>query len=105
MADVYFEVTSLSNKKIRITREYWNLIITVKHTPMKGREELVKSALKEPDEIRKSNKDRDAFLYNKAWGKYFVVVVCKHLNGEGYITTTYISDRIKAGEITWKRHK
>ncbi len=66
---------------------------------MAGKEALVKDALMNADEVRRSNKDDKVFIYYKRQKKHFVAVVCKHLNGEGYIITTYITDRIKIGEI------
>ncbi len=59
MADVHFEVISSLGKKIRVTKSYWNFIITVKHPMMAGKEELVKDALINADEIRRSSKDKD----------------------------------------------
>lgn len=103
MNEIYFEVVSKLNKKIRITKPYWNLIITMKHPPMKGKEEQIKDALIDPDEIRQSVKDPAVHLYYKAHGKYFAAVVCKHLNDEGHIITAYITDRIKEGVAIWKK--
>ena len=51
------------------------------------------------EEVRRSNKDKEVFIYYKRTKRYFIAVVCKHLNGSGYIITTYITDRIKIGEI------
>lgn len=99
MADLYFEVTSPLGRRIRVTKTYWSFIITIKHPMMAGKEGLVKNALVNADEIRRSNKDKDVFIYYKRLRGRFVAVVCKHLNGKGYIITTYITDRIKIGEI------
>ena len=70
---------------------------------MAGKEELVKDALINADEARRSSKDKDVFIYYRRQKKHFVAVVCKHLNGEGYIITTYITDRVKMGELVWQR--
>ena len=95
---IYFEVTSSLGKKIRVTSAYWNKIIQTKHRMMKGKEDIVKETLKNPSEIRKSIKDLKIFLYyRKINGKYSCVVT-KHLNGDGFVITTYITDRIKIGE-------
>jgi hypothetical protein len=105
MPPIYFTVRSKLGVKIRTTVDYWNFIVTSKHQTMAGKEGRVKQTLKEPDEIRRSRQDSKVFLYNKKIGKYYTVVVCKHLNGDGYIITTYNADKIKAGEIIWKRQK
>ena len=105
MSDFYFHVGTKLGVRMRVTATYWNFIITAKHTIMKGRENDVKDALEEPDEIRRSIRDRTVFLYYKQVKDRFIAVVCKHINGEGYIITTYITDRIKIGEQIWKRQR
>lgn len=99
MVEIYFEVTSSLGKKIRVTKSYWDFIITSKHPMMAGKEKLVRDALMKADRIRRSNKDQTVFIYYKRQKRHFTAVVCKHLNGSGYIITTYITDRIKIGEI------
>lgn len=105
MQEVYFQVKSRLGVKIRVTTSYWNFIIESKHPVMNGKETLVKNTLKRPDLIKRSTKDRSVCLYYKSYRKDFAVVVCKHLNGSGYIITTYITDRIKIGEQIWKKQR
>mgnify|MGYP001564535690 CR=1 FL=1 len=95
---IYFEVISALGKKIRVTKNYWNKIIETKHSLMKGKEALVKETLKKSAQIRISNKDASVYLYYKKINGDYSCVVAKHLNGEGFIITTYITDRIKAGK-------
>jgi hypothetical protein len=40
--------------RVRVTHAYWELIVTIKHPVMAGREEDVKKTLEQPDEIRQS---------------------------------------------------
>ncbi|HIH21003.1 TPA: DUF4258 domain-containing protein [Candidatus Micrarchaeota archaeon] len=98
-----FEVTSKDGKKVRVTEAYWNFIITLKHPTMTGKENLAMKTLADPDEIRQSSRDKSVFLYYKKQDAYWACVVCKHLNGEGFIITTYITDRIKEGNRVWKK--
>ena len=65
---------------------------------MRGKEDLVKKPLVDPNCIRRSKKDSNVFLYYKKLNGEYSCVVAKHLNGEGFIITMYITDRIKAGE-------
>ena len=95
---IYLEVTSSLGKRIRVTKDYWNRIIETKHPIIKGKEEAVKDTLKNPDEVRISRKDSKVFLYYKGLDEKYSCVVVKHLNGNGFIITTYITDRIKIGE-------
>ena len=95
---IQFQVTSSLGKTIRVTEEYWQRIVTTKHPVMAGQEELVKKALTAPDKVRRSRKDQSVFLqYAKADGRYGCVVV-KHLNGDGFVVTAYLTDRIKIGD-------
>lgn len=95
---IHFEVTSSLGKRIRVTKDYWNKIIETKHRLMKGKENLVKETLENPEEIRRSRKDLNVYLYYKKIDENYNCVIAKHLNGNGFIITTYITDRIKAGE-------
>jgi len=87
MDNIYFEVTSKMGKKIRTTETYWNKLINEKHPRMRGMEKLIQESLKNPLQIRRSKVDQSIFLYYKEWGDYFLCVVVRHLNGDGYIVT------------------
>jgi len=103
MAEIYFEVVSVLGKKIRTTKEHWKLISEIKHPIIKEHEKEVKETLAEPDEIRQSRKDLSVFLYYRKSEKYFVCVLVKHLNSEGFIITAYLADKIKKGNTIWKK--
>lgn len=103
--EVYFEVESVLGKKIRTTREHWKLISEIKHPIIKGREKEVKETVSDPDEIRRSKKDRSVYLYYRKLSKYFVCVLVKHLNSEGFIITAYLADKIKKGDTIWKKRQ
>lgn len=96
--EMYLEVNSVLNKRIRITKDYWNRIVETKHKIMKGKKKIVEETLKNPDEIRISRKDQNVFLYYKRLNGKYNCVVAKHLNGTGFIITAYITDKIKIGE-------
>jgi len=66
-------------------------------------EEQVKKALEEPDEVRVSQEDENVYLYYRRLDKHQIVVVARHLNDEGFIITSYITDKVKEGEQIWKR--
>jgi len=97
----YFEVPTPLGIRIRTTLAYWQKIITVKHPIMAGQEKIVQQALQHPSEIRRSRSDPDIYLYYKPDPPYFVCVVCRHLNGEGFIVTTYRTNKIKIGDSVW----
>jgi len=103
MGNILFEVTSKLNKRIRTTKDYWSFIISLKHLEMEGKEEDVKKTLRDPDFVRVSQDDPNVVLYYRRYGKYFICVVARHLNDEGFLITTYITDKVKEGEEIWKR--
>lgn len=100
---IRFEVQSVLGKRIRTTEGYWNIISEGKHPIIKKYEKEVKETLENPDEIRKSKKDPSVFLYYKKYKAWFVCVLVRHLNNEGYIITAYVADKIKKGDIIWQR--
>jgi hypothetical protein len=101
--NIYFKVKTPLDKEIRITKEYWDFVRTVKHPNMEGKEKEIIKTLKDPEFIRKSNKDERVYLYYKSTGNNYICVACKHLNGDGFIITTYITDRLKEGEEIWRK--
>jgi hypothetical protein len=71
---------------------------------MKGREEDVKKALEQPDEIRQSRSDENVYLFYKAERtKRWICVVSKRTGEEGFLITTYPTDAIKEGTQVWHR--
>jgi len=97
----YFEVMTPLGIIVRTTSEYWARIVTFKHPVMRGKEDLVKAALRNPVEIRRSRQDFTVHLYYTPDGPYHICVVAKHLNDEGFIITAYRTDTIKEGDHIW----
>ena len=96
--DVYFEVITPLGVRIRITKDYWKKIITIKHPIIAKYENQVKDSLNKPTEIRRSNQDQRVHLYYKNIGKIYVCTVCDHANNKGgYIITAYLTKRIREG--------
>lgn len=93
-----FEVVSSLGKRIRVSAEYWEKIVGNKHPAMAGQEELVQRTLTNAEHVRRSRKDESVFLHYRRAGEHFCCVVVKHLNGEGFVVTAYMADRIKIGD-------
>ena len=102
MDENYFEVTSKLDKRVYVTKSRWGLIIKTKHLEIEGHEKEVKETLTEPDEIKQSKSVDSVYLYYKNYGKLLLSVVVKHKNGDGFIITTYYTDRIKEGKRFYK---
>ena len=102
MTSIYFKIKTPINVNVRIAKKYWDYLIKVKHKVMDGKQEIVKSVLSEPDEIRRSKIDTNVFLYYKKEDKLYCVVA-KHEGEEGFIITAYPTEKVKEGESVWKK--
>jgi hypothetical protein len=97
-----FKVETKLKRKIKLTETRWRKIL-IKHPIMENKQMLVMAALLQSDEIRISKIDSTVFLYYKKINEKLICVVCKHLNKEGFIITSYLTDRIKEGELVWRK--
>ena len=100
--EIYFEVTTPLGVRVRTTKEYWDYIVNIKHRLMKTKENIVKETLLNPDEIYRGKIDQNVYLYYKMFDRIYCVVV-KHTGNEGFLITAYPTDKIKEGEIVWKK--
>jgi hypothetical protein len=103
-SNLLFEVLTPLGLRVQVTRNYWELIITVKHPAMKGHENEVQETLRNPDEIRQSKSDSNVYLFYKPerMGRW-ICAVAKKLDGDGYLITTYPTDAIKEGAQIWQK--
>ena len=102
--EILFEVMTPLGFQVRVTKVYWELIVTIKHPVMAGREEDVKMALAQPDEIRQSKSDEMVFLfYKEEREKRWICAVSKQTGSEGFLITTYPTDAIKEGVQVWHK--
>ena len=72
-----------------------------KHDALAGLEGAVIDTLQHPRYIRLSKEDKRAFLYYATRGKHVLCVLCRHLNGNGFTITAYLTDRIKKGTTVY----
>ncbi|MFH1943169.1 MAG: DUF4258 domain-containing protein [bacterium] len=102
--NLLFEVLTPLGFRVRVTHTYWELIITVKHPVMTGRESDVQETLRNPNEIRVSKSDPNMYLFYKSEriGRW-VCAVTKRLDGEGFLVTTYPTESIKEGVRIWPK--
>jgi len=100
---IRFSVVCVLGKRISVTEEYWQKIITIKHPSMAGKDLEVRRTLTDADEVRESRSDPQVRLYYRRSGAVHFCVVVRHLNGTGFIVTTYFTDRIKEGYALWTK--
>ena len=102
--DLFFKIFTPAGFSVRVTHSYWELIVSLKHPVMRGREAIVQATLQEPDEIRRSRNDSAVYLfYRLERPKRWTCVVAKRLDGEGFLITTFPTDAIKEGERIWSK--
>lgn len=61
--DLLFEALTPLGFRVRVSRAYWQLITTIEHPVMTGRESDVRGTLESPDEIRLSRSDPAVYLF------------------------------------------
>ena len=104
LSRIHFEVISKLGIKIRTTERYWNVITTIKHPILKGKELEVQEVLRNPDIIHQSRGDKNVHLFYRKQVRHYLVVVVRHLNQyEGFIITSYITDTVKEGTQIWPK--
>jgi hypothetical protein len=102
--DLFFEVVTPLGFRVRVTHAYWDLIVTIKHPVMAGRQEDLKKTLEQPDEIRQSRSDQDVYLFYKAEReKRWICAVSRQVGEEGFLITAYPTDAIKEGVSVWHK--
>jgi hypothetical protein len=101
-SDVLFEVLTPIGFRVRVSRERWELITTIKHPVMVAGEIRVQSAPESPDETRQSRTDPEVLLFYKAEApKRWTCAVVKRPNYEAFLVTAYPTDAIKEGVRIW----
>jgi hypothetical protein len=101
---VLFEARTPLGFSVRVTRARWELIATIKHPVMAGRELSVKRALEDPDEVRQSRVDGAVLLFYKEEAtRRWVCAVAKQAGGEAFLVTAYPTDAIKEGIRIWPK--
>lgn len=102
--DDLFAVETPLGFTVRVSNRYWTAIV-MKHPDLADRVVDVQSALRTPDEIRRSRRDPAVLLFyrsDQTRGRW-VVAVAKHEAGDGFLVTAYRTDAIKEGERLWPR--
>ncbi|MFH1890212.1 MAG: DUF4258 domain-containing protein [Candidatus Kuenenbacteria bacterium] len=100
------EVKCILGKQIRTTQNYWQYISQVKHADLAGQLEKVFITLKQAEEVWQDEQAPDIFLYYYKINQHWICVVARHLNGDGFIVTTYLTHKSKRkGKKIWSKKK
>lgn len=93
-------------RKIRLTDNRLEHILT-RHE-MAEQEEKIRETLLRPDKIKKSKHDPNVLLYYKLYEqtpvtKKYLLIAVKIEDGEGFVLTSFFTDKIKVGETLWEK--
>ena len=101
---VLCEVVTPVGFRVRVTKERWELITKFKHPVMVGRDQRVRLALEDPEEVRQSRRDPTVLLFYKAEApKRWICAVVKQTNTEAFLVTAYPTDSVKEGTRIWPK--
>lgn len=78
--------------------------IFMTHPEVKKFENVIRDVLKDPCILKRSVYDKEVVLYYKYFEpiKKYITVAVK-INVDSFVLTSYITDRIKEGDIIWKK--
>ena len=95
--DFIFEVVDKTGRKIRFSKKQYSHSMR-KHSYMHKYMEEIKQTIQNPDKIIYPTKDKGYYYKRYKYLKNpnrFILVVVKYLNGDGYIITSYLEEKIK----------
>ena len=97
----------IHNRRIRLTDERGKHI-ELYHPEMSGQIDKITETLSQPDVIIKSIIDPDVELFHRFYSitpvtEKFLCVVVKVLIDDLFIITAYFTDKIKKGDVLWKK--
>jgi len=97
--EILATLTDGTNKEFDLWQSVWQHIQAFH--PEIDSIDLVKKILRKPDYIIRSKWEISTHLYYKKRGKYYKVIVVDIINRR--IKTAYTTDKLKPGEVVWKR--
>lgn len=80
----------------------------LEHPEMKEQEGKIAEALLEPDTVLRSRSDDTIRLFYRFYrrlvvGEKYLCVVVKYAESNIFIITAYFTDKVKRGEVLWKK--
>ena len=101
-----FEIVAYDGKIIRLTEVQW-LHVVFFHPEVEGEQKKLREVLENPEVVVRGATE-DTKIYYKFYpstpvaSKYLAVVV-KVLDREGFIVTSYFTERVRRGEVLWRK--
>ncbi len=100
--------TDILGRVIRFTKERYDHIVQF-HPELLKYIETIRISLEDPEFIVQSNTDNSVELFyhyfvSTSIGDKWLCVVVKFLQEDYFIITVYFTDKIKNGDIKWKKN-
>jgi hypothetical protein len=103
---IVWEKKGYDGKRIRLT-EVQKRHISFFHPEVLVNEDMLMETIAIPDLVTRGGQPTIRVLYryyaNTPVTSKYLAVVTKLLNGEGFIVTSYFTDRIRRTSVIWKR--
>jgi len=101
-----FEVISKFDKKISFTEGKYEHVCK-RHPEVVGEIKKMKETLVSPQIVRRSLYDEKVWLFycffeNTSVTKKYLMVAARILNDEGFVVTSYFTDKVKMVEELWR---
>ncbi|MCT7979976.1 DUF4258 domain-containing protein [Laspinema olomoucense] len=97
-------LTDYQGREVRLTDE--RLAHILLHPEMANMEKEIAVTLRNPEAVRKSRNDENAWLNYRYYlgtkvGDKWLCVVVKYTEADAFIVTAYLTDKQKKGEQVW----
>ena len=102
--DLFFEVMTPLGFRVRVTHAYWELIVTIKHPVMAGREEDVKKTLNNRTKSVRVNQIKMSIYFTKQNMKSAGIVLMKDRAGKviGFEKLNFTAQRTDAVRVAFE---
>jgi len=105
---VLFEVSSYDGKRIRLTNVQWVHIVFF-HPEVENQQEKMIAVLEEPEIVIEGATSDTKICYkmfrSTPVSRKRLAVVIKVLDAEGFIMTSYFTERVRRGKVLWKKNE
>jgi len=103
---VVLKVLSRLGKILRLDEDKWNHVL--EHPEMENQIDRLRETVVDPDEVRKSVYDPSVWLFYRFYAdtpvtEKYLLVIAKISNKEGFIVTSFFTNRVKTGGLVWKK--
>jgi len=105
---IIFEETAYDGGKVRLSGAQWRHIVFF-HPEVEGEQGKIMEVVKKPEIVLEGATGNTRIFYKfypstPVASKHLAVVV-KVLDGEGFIITSYFTERVRKGVVLWRRIK